>query len=160
MLVVTTNALKVGAKALPFPSWPGDHVLVALPGSKCDYRALEDFDNKFTVVEWLQEPANAMVVLCDVIGWLERRLNESEGPLLYINQPLDTGIETDDPSQIPPLAVEATFRSDGQINRLALGDMIATSPLLPDLFRKLNEHAVNDAQFTEILTDLFVEKNA
>lgn len=160
MLVVTTNALKVGAKALPFPSWPGDHVLVALPGSKCDYRALEDFDNKVVVIEWLQEPANGTVLLCDVIGWLDRRLNENEGPLLYIDQPFDKGIEPDDPDQIPPLAVEATFRSDGQINRLALGDMIATSPLLPDILRKLNKHTVNDAQFTEILTELFVGNSA
>lgn len=159
MLVVTTNALKAGTKALPYPSWPGLHVLVVLPGSKCDPRAFEDFDSRFVVVEWLQEPANATVLLCDVIGWLETRLNENEGPLLYIDRPLDTGIKPDDLGQIPPLAVDATFRSDRRINQLVLGDMIATSPLLPDLFRKLNDHAVNDTQFTEVLTDLFVWKD-
>lgn len=160
MLVMTTNALEAGTIAPPFPSWPGLHILIVLPGSGCDHQALETLNNRFVVVEWLQEPANATALLCDVIGWQERRLDEDEGPLFYIDQSLDKMIEPDEPNQIPPLAVDATFDPDGNINRLVLGEMIATSPLLPDLFRKLNGRTANDTQFTKILTDLFVWKDA
>jgi len=159
MLVVTTNALEAG-RAMPFPSWPGPHVLVILPGSDCDRRIFEKLGDRAVVVEWLQEPANATVLICDVISWLERRLDEDEGPLLYIDEPLGKTVEPDDPDRISPLAVDATFDPDGTINRLVLGEAIATSPLLPDLFRKLNGRVANDTQFTEILTDLFVWKDA
>ncbi|GAW37228.1 hypothetical protein RA2_04304 [Roseovarius sp. A-2] len=160
MLVMTTNALEAGTIAPPFPSWPGLHVLIVLPGSECDRQALEALNDRFIIIEWLQEPADATVLLCDVIGWLERRLDEDEGPLLYIDHPLGKAVEPDDPDQIPPLAVDATFDPDANINRLVLGEMIATSPLLPDLFRKLDGRPANDTQFTEILTDLFVWKDA
>jgi hypothetical protein len=160
MLVMTTNALEAGTIAPPFPSWPGLHVLIVLPGSECDRQALERLNDRFIVIEWLQEPDDATVLLCDVIGWMERQLDEDEGPLLYVDQPLGKTVEPDDPEQIPPLAVDATFDPDGKINRLILGEMIATSPLLPDLFRKLDGRAANDTQFTKILTDLFVWKDA
>lgn len=160
MLVMTTNALKAGTIASPFSSWPGLHVLIVLPGSECDRQALETLNDTFIVIEWLQEPADATVLLCDVMGWLERRLDEDEGPLLYIDHPLGKTAEPDDPDQIPPLAVDATFDSDANINQVVLGEMIATSPLLPDLFRKLNDRAVNDTQFTEILKELFVWTDA
>lgn len=157
MLVMTTNALEAGTAAPPLPSWPGLHVLIVLPRSECDRQALEWLNDRLVVVEWLQEPANAAGLLCDAIGWVERHLDEDEGPLLYIDQPLG---ETVEPDQIPPLAVDATFDPEGTINRLVLGEAIATSPLLPDLFRKLNGRVANDTQFTEILSDLFVWEDA
>lgn len=143
-----------------FRSWPGLHVLIVLPGSGFDRPTLERLKDRFVIVEWLQGPANSTVLLCDVIGWMERQLDEDEGPLLYLDQPLGRTAEPHDPDQVPALVVDAAFDPNGHINRLVLGEMIVTSPLLPDLFRKLNGRVANDMQFTEILTDLFVWKDA
>lgn len=159
MLILTTNALEGAAEAAPLTSWPGLHVLVALPGSGYDRRSLEALNDRFVIVEWLENPENTTALLADVIGWLERSLSEDEGPLLFLDQSLDEEVEADASSQIPSLAVDAKFSSDGKIKQLVLGEAMAANPLLPDLFRRLIGRELEDRLFIEVLTDLFVWKD-
>ncbi|MDE4099385.1 hypothetical protein [Phaeobacter gallaeciensis] len=152
MLILTTNAFETGSTLSPLPSWPGLHVLIVLPGAGRGLQNLDTLSEEFVIVEWLQSPENAADLLCDVFGWLRGRLDEDEGPLLYVNRPLG---KTGDPDQVSSVAVEAKFGPDGSFTQLALGELIAASPLLPDVFRKANGRAVSDTKFIKILKDIF-----
>lgn len=140
---------------LPLPSWPGLHVLIVLPGSDCGRHDFDSLGGDLVIVEWLQEPENATALLCDVVGWLKGRLDEDEGPLLYVDRPLGKTGDPNDPVQVPSGAVDAKFGPDGSLTQLALGELIAASPLLPDVFQKLNGRAVSDTQLTKVLKEIF-----
>lgn len=157
MLILTTNALMPGVGSYVLTDWPGQRVLVVLPGSGFGRAAIEALNASFIVLEWLEEPMGVSVVLRDVVGWLGTRLLQDDGPLLYLDQPYDAVV---DPAQVPPHAVQAEHAADGQLVRLVLGEMVAASPLLPGFFRMLDGHycqghAIDDTLMVELLTDTF-----
>ena len=155
MLILTTNAFEVGAMPPPLPSWPGLHILIVLPGSGCGRHDFDSLSGELVFVEWLQGPENATALLCDVVGLLKGRLDENEGPLLYVDRPLGKIGDPNDPVQVSSGAVDAKFGPDGRLTQLALGELIAASPLLPDVFQKLNARAVSDTKFTKVLEEIF-----
>lgn len=157
MLILTTNALMSGVRDNVLPDWPGQRVLVVLPGSGFDRGAIEALNARFIVLEWLEEPVGASVVLRDVVGWLGARLRQDDGPLLYLDRPFDA---VANPAQLHLHAVQAEYAPDGQLLQLVLGEMVAGSPLLPEFFRMLDRRlyegqAIDDALTVELLTDIF-----
>lgn len=156
MLVLTTNAIASWLKEPRISAWPGLHILVVLPDSGYDRHAVRSLNDTYIIIEWLQRPETTAVLLCDLIGLLERRLHEDEGPLLYLDQQTEKEAEPDEPSQISPHAAQAQYDPAGRITSLILGDMIATSPLLPGLLKVLTSHKVGDALLIETVKDSFV----
>lgn len=160
MLILTTNALVTGVGDTFLSEWPGMHVLVVLPGSGLDRAEMDGLNGRFILLEWLEEPADAAMLLRDVVGWLGPRLRQEDGPLLYLNRPFDMEDEAFDPIQVPGHAVQAEHAADGLLLRLVLGEMVATSTLLPGFFRMLDGrlcegHAIDDVLTVELLMDTF-----
>jgi len=155
MLILTTNALVQGVEDNPLPDWPGLRVLVVLPGSGLDRTAIKALNETHIVVEWLQPPANMAAFLCDAAGWLEGRLIEEMEPLLCLDQPVDPQTIADTAALVLPNAILSSFDADGRLVRLVLGEMIASSPLLPDFLRVVAGRGLDDALFVDLLTDAF-----
>lgn len=158
MLILTTNALAPGVGDILLPEWPGLQVLVVLPGAGLDRRAMDGLNDRFILLEWLEEPTSAALVLRDVVGWLGPRLRQEDGPLLYLDRPFDVAAEAFDPAQVPLHAVDAEHAADGRLLRLVLGEMVAASPLLAGFFRMLEGRlcegqAIDDALMVDLLAD-------
>lgn len=158
MLILTTNVLVPGVGDTVLPEWPGLHVLVVLPGSGLDRAAMDGLNNRFILLEWLEQPAAAALVLRDVVGWLGPRLRQEDGPLLYLDRPFDVATEASDPAQVPLHAVDGEYAADGRLLRLVLGEMVAASPLLPGFFRMLEGRlcegqVIDDALMVDLLAD-------
>lgn len=160
MLILTTNALVPGLEETALPDWPGLRVLVVLPGSGLDRAAINALNDRFILLEWLEDPATVSVVMRDIAGWLGPRLRRDDGPLLYLDRPFDPVAEASDPAQVPLHGVQAEHAPDGRLLRLVLGEMVAASPLLPGFFRMLDGRlcdgqAIDDALMVELLADTF-----
>lgn len=160
MLILTTNALIPGSGADPLPDWPGLRVLLVLPGSGLNRAAIEALNEAYVIVEWLQSPANMVDLLCDAAGWLENRLIQGEGPLLCLDQPVDAMSVAIASHEVQSNAVQADFDTEGRMVQLVLGEMIATSPLLPAFLRMVGKRAIEDVVFIELLNDVFTWKDA
>ena len=155
MLILTTNALNTGENVPHWPAWPGLRVLVVLPGSGHDRRAPAVTDDHI-VVEWLRTPESTTLLLNDVFSWLQNRLFEDEGPLLYLDTPIMDSDRRRDPDAISSDAVQANFDSANHLIQLVLGEMVATSPLLPETLRILAARNVDDVTMIDLLTEVLV----
>ena len=152
MLVLTSDVLPKNTRTITFPEWCGEHVLVVLPGSGLDRSTIEALNRDCIIIEWLQPPVSNAAVLNDVAGWLEDRLRRAVGPLLFMSQPHDGATR---PADVSPHAVKAQITADGRLSRLVLGEMVATSPLLPPFLRTIVERKVSDTLFVELLAEPF-----
>lgn len=150
MRIFTTNALKSDTKTESLTDWPGLQALVVLPGSELaerDSPALCDT----MIVEWLEPPENTAVLLRDVLNWLRYRLQDDEGPFLYINAPIWEEDSALVPNAVSPYEVHSELDSEGHVTRLVLGEMIATSPLLLEFLQTVEGRNLNDAAMVELL---------
>jgi hypothetical protein len=162
MLILTTNALTGEGDALAFAPWQGPRVLVVLPGSGMPRAALRGLDAGITVIEHLQPARGAAALLVDVMHWLAPRLAGAEGPLLYLDRPADPAFVAEQAelgrSHLHDVASE--LAGDGRLAMLRLGDMVATSPLLPAFFGFLGTRSIDDATLADLLGDTFARTYA
>jgi hypothetical protein len=158
MLILTNTSLQSPVSAPILADWPGLHLLVVLPGGpRFDIKAYQD---RFIIVEWLQPPRTATIVLADIFGWLKTRLPLDTGPLLYLDCPL-TKKDLRGLNLSPnPYCVEGDMTADGQLTQLCLGDMIATSPLLPGLVQILAARDVDDTTLMDVIASELAWENA
>lgn len=157
MLIVTNKTLQTPISSSILADWPGLHVLVVLPDNpRLDIKAHQD---RFVIIEWLQPPRTATILLADIFGWLSNRLRLDRGPLLFLDRPLAKkdlrGLKSPN-----PYGVESDFTADGRMIQLCLGEMIATSPLLPGLMQMLAVRDVEDTTLIDVITTELVWDNA
>ena len=143
------------------PLWSGPLVLVVLPGSGFGRAAIETLNESYIILEFLQPPAGIAPLLADVAGWLGHLLRRIDGPLLFLDQPLDAELlateaarGTDQPEEI-----HAALDAEGRLTLLRLGEMVASSPLLPGFFGFLDGRSIDDAQFVDLLNHAFAREN-
>ena len=158
MLILTNTTLQSPVAAPILADWPGLHVLVVLPDSpRLDIKAHQD---RFIIVEWLQPPRTATIILADIFGWLKTRLHLDTGPLLYLDRPLTKkDLRRLNPSP-DPYFVEGDLTAEGQMTQLCLGDMIATSPLLPGLVHMLAARDVDNTTLMDVIASELAWENA
>lgn len=157
MLILTTNAWLPGPEAPPVPEWPGPHVLIVLPGSGLGRARVEALNQTFIIVELLQPPAGAAAVLGDVMGWLGHLWRAVDGPVLWLDRPLDPEALAEAAAQgrANPHEIRAELTGEGRLTLLRFGEMVAGSPLLPGFFGFLKGRTVTDAVFVDLLTHAF-----
>jgi hypothetical protein len=161
MLILTTNACRPDPQAITVPLWSGPLVLVVLPGSGLGKATIEALNERFIILEFLQPPAGAAALFADIAGWLGHLLRRLDGPLLFLDQPLDTErlaaeavLGADQPEQI-----RAELDAQGRLTLLRLGEMVASSPLLPGFFGFLEGRTVDDTLFVDLLTHAFASES-
>ena len=161
MLILTTNAYRPGSQAAMVPPWSGPSLLVVLPGSGLDRTAIDALNQTFIILEFLQPPSGVAPLLADVVGWLGHHLRRVEGPVLFLDLPMDPEIVAAQAAQgmDQPEAIHAELDPDGKLTLLRLGEMVASSPLLPGFFRFLDGRAINDALFVDLLTHAFATES-
>ncbi|MBN2631457.1 MAG: hypothetical protein JXR75_13070 [Rhodobacteraceae bacterium] len=160
MLILTNTTLGRAAPDPLLAKWPGLHVLIILPDSGADPFIVQKYQNDFIIIEWLQPPKNSAVLLSDVFGWLKNRLGMDSGPLLFLDQPrMNDALPVLDDS-LSSFAVKADFGPDSRLSRLALGEMIATSPLLPDFLQMLSTRDVDDKTLIDLIATELAWENA
>ena len=159
MLIVTTNAFANSIDLGDFTNWPGLRVLVVLPGSGLSRSNIERLNEDFIIIEQLEPVPFVAGLFADAIGWLKAAITADEMPLLYVNQKIDDGFMRQQIGRIHQDCHDcsATLSEDGRLMHLRLGNMIATSPLLPDLLSLLRGRDVRDETFVELLTSVFVQ---
>lgn len=158
MLILTTNAHPAGSQV---PPWSGPLVLLVLPGSGLDRAAIEALNETFIILEFLQAPAGMAPLLADVAGWLGHLMRRLDGPLLFLDQPPGAGLLTTHAARGKdrPEEIAAEVGPDGSLCLLRMGEMVASSPLLPGFFRFLDGRAVDDALFVDLLTHAFASES-
>ena len=161
MLILTTNACRPGSEAPMVPHWSGPLVLVVLPGSGLDRTAIELLNETFIILELLQLPSATAPLLADVVGWLGHLLRRVDGPVLFLDQPLDPEALAAEATRgkHQPEAIRAELTPDGRLTLLRLGEMVASSPLLPGFFRFLDGRAIDDARLVDLLTHAFASES-
>ena len=116
-----------------------------------------------TVIEYLQRPAGTIRVMQDVLDAMRQTVRQPAGPILF----LDTAPAGDMSiaSQAALAAadahgIHADLDRDGRLSRLLLGEMVATSPLLPQLVQHLVRRGVDDARLVQALRTPFLQAPA
>ena len=157
MLIMTTNAFLSSSQTPMVSNWSGPLVLVVLPGSGIDRTAIEALNETFIILDFLQPPAGAAPLLADVVRWLGHLLRLCDGPVLFLDRPLDAEMLSTEAARgmEQPERIQAELDQQGRLTLLRLGEMVASSPLLPGFFGFLNGRAVNDALFVDLLTHAF-----
>ena len=157
MLIMTTNALLSSSQTPMVSNWSGPLVLVVLPGSGIDRTAIEALNETFIILDFLQPSAGAAPLLADVVRWLGHLLRLCDGPVLFLDRPLDAEMLSTEAARgmEQPERIHAELDQQGRLTLLRLGEMVASSPLLPGFFGFLNGRAVNDALFVDLLTHAF-----
>lgn len=163
MLIVTSNAVPDPATLGETDGWAEPHVLVALPGSGWTRAELRATQARATVIEYLQRPAGTIRVMQDVLDAMRQTVRQPAGPILF----LDTAPAGDMSiaSQAALAAadahgIHADLDRDGRLSRLLLGEMVATSPLLPQLVQHLVRRGVDDARLVQALRTPFLQAPA
>jgi hypothetical protein len=147
MLIFTTDVCLPGHD--PAPDWPGPRVLAVLPGSGLDPAAPPD---DAIVLEWLEPVPGLAQVLCEAVHRLGDLLRDGESPLLCLGAAPGPDDPLPDPDRVALHAIEARRDAAGRLTRLVLGEMVATSPLLPEALRLIAPHAADEGLFVELLT--------
>jgi hypothetical protein len=137
MLVLTQSALDPYGAIL---DWDGLRVIVRPPA-----RSAEAMPAGTVVAEYLQPPASATQILCDLVQWLRPRLAENSGPLLFLDRLTDI-------SEIRSLGARGRSHPTGiatgwdgdRLVMLTLGEEIVESPLLPEFLDVLRERGISD----------------
>ena len=162
MLIMTTNVFLSSSQMPLVSNWSGPLVLVVLPGSGIDRTAIEALNQTFVILDFLQPPAGAARLFADVVGWLGHLLRQRVGPVLFLDRPLDAEILSTEAARgmEQPERIHAELDQQGRLTLLRLGEMVASSPLLPGLFDFLNRRTVNDALFVDLLTHAFPSPTA
>ncbi len=150
MLILTESALDRYATV---PDWDGPRVVVRTPDRANEIRLPEGT----VVAEYLQPPASATQLLCDLTRWLRPRLAENTAPLLFLDRTADT-------SEIRSLAergrshakkVETEWEGD-RLVMLSVGAAVAETPMLPEFFDFLCERGLSeDTTMIRLLSETF-----
>lgn len=155
MLILTVSALNTLSQ---FPAWDGVRVLVrTIPeyGRQANSAALPEDP---VVVEYLQPFESVTQVICDLMLWLSPRLLENTSPLLFINRPTNQPeiLNLLDRGCIAPRAFITEFDETGRLLVLVLGQKIAQSPLLAEVFDFIRAHSpLDDHAMIELLDEAF-----
>lgn len=162
MLIVTSNAVTPTLDRTPLLVWPGPHVLVIRPGSGWSRSAIAGAQPAMTVIEYLQPQGRTVDLLRDALAAMRRTVQPITGALLYLDAPPVGPLMPQ--SQMArarrfPHAVEADAAGGG-LTRLLLGEMVATSPLLPRLIDHLAARGVDDDRFADALHTPFLQAPA
>lgn len=157
MLILTTDCYRPGSEAPMVPHWSGSLVLVVLPGSGLDKTAIETLNETFIILEFLQTPTGVAPLLADVVGWLGHLLRRVNGPVLFLDQLPDPELVASEAARgmAKPEEIRAELNADGRLTLLRMGELVASSPLLPAFFRILDGRSINDALFVDLLTHAF-----
>lgn len=158
MLILTTAVCPPDQD--PAPGWPGPRVLAVLPGSGLAPDAIAAMNDQAIVLEFLEPVSGLAQVLSEAVHRLGDRLCDGDSPLLCLGAAPGAGDPLPDPGSVPLHAVEATRDADGRLTRLVLGEMVATSPLLPEALRLIAPHAADETLFVTLLTDALAWGNA
>lgn len=154
MLILSTEVLANAKTSVDewVDFWDGPRVLVSVPDSPLDSGDLTSMEDRFYVLEYLQPPASASVVLCDVVRWLDHLLAESTWPLLYLagNNPTEYPAQAVKTDELSPWEIQAK-KTDGRLDSLLLGPTIVANPLLSEFFHFLHGREVNDRKLVDLL---------
>lgn len=157
MLVVTSESLPQDPEGLLACPWHGPRVLVLLPGNELSRVEVRDFATTHYVVDFLQRPASTGALLNDVLSFLRHEVERAEWPLVYFAQPLESGT-IDAVARLVvdrPHEVSVAFDANDRLVRLSLGEMVASSPLLPEFFAMMSERNVDDRFGADLLRATF-----
>lgn len=157
MLIINQRFLPCWEESNALRNWPGPHVLIIYPDSGLSRAQVVELNRCFIIIEYLQSPINAAGLFGDVLGWLDVLQREDGASILFIDGPFDAGLlaEQSERSAKAPNAVEAEMAKDGRVAMLRFGQMVATSPLLPEFFKCLPDPTISDAILVELLQDIF-----
>lgn len=131
-------------------------MLIVLPGSGLSRNALRRLNDDFIIIEHLQPVAGVADLLLDVMRWFPSLLAEAEYPLLYLDRPVDADFLAEQANLGRRHAHEVLSElTGGRLTMLRLGEMVATSPLLPEFFAFLQGRSLDDATFVDLLDNAF-----
>ncbi len=157
MLIITTNAFASGLDVGTVLPWAGPKILVILPGSGLAQQQIRCLEEEFITLEFLRPPEGIVDIMATLARCLLSRMREADWPLLYLDRPfappeIEAHLEVVR-EELHDIAWEVM--NDGQLAMLRAGEMVATSPLFPELLRLAGERAVGDVLFAELLRDTF-----
>lgn len=157
MLIITTNILASGLDTGTALSWAGPKILAVLPGSGLTQTRIRRLEDDFIIVEFLHPPRGAPEILAVLARRLGGRFRDADGPLLYLDRPFAAAEVKKhlEAMGADPHDLAWEIADGGRLAMLRAGEMIATSPLLPEALRMLGERAIDDALFVELLRDTF-----
>lgn len=155
MLIINANAFADAHQLLMHMPWQGPRVLISTPESGFSPGALERLSDDFFVIEHLEPVSSVATLLAETFRLLPWLL--AEHPLLYIDRQVDTSFLAKESQLGQSLAheVAADLTDEGRLTMLRLGEMIATSPLLPEFFAFLKDRSVNDTALVSLLDTAF-----
>lgn len=157
MLIINANALAGAQDILAHLSWQGPRVLISTPESGFTPSALRRLSDDIVVIEYLEPVSSAATLLAEVFRLLPWLLAEAEHPLLYIDRQVDADFLAKEAQLGQSLAheVASDLTDEGRLTMLRLGEMIATSPLLPEFFAFLKDRSVDDTALVSLLDTAF-----
>ncbi|RID90334.1 hypothetical protein D2N39_18385 [Gemmobacter lutimaris] len=161
MLILTSDTIADNSDTLS-ASWPGPRVLILRPDTGLSPADVERLNRDFIIVEHLEPAGGAAALLCDALGWLAPLLREADWPLLYLDHPAGAAFVAAEAAagQSHPHDLRADLSPEGRLLSLRLGEMIATSPLMPEFLAVLRGRPVEDATFAALLHDAFAWTSA
>ena len=163
MLIVTTNAIPAASDAAAMEGWAEPRVLVVLPASGWTEAELTAIQSRATVIEYLQPRATFAALMGDVQDMMRQTVRPVTGPLLFLDTPPVGDLSIAAQAQAAagaPYGITADVGGDGRMKRLLLGEMVATSPLLPQLLHHLARREVDDTRFAQALRTPFLQAPA
>lgn len=163
MLIITSNAITAATDRSGLAAWPQPHVLVIRPGSGWPRAAIRAAEADMTVIEYLQPCTRLVMLLQHVLAALRSTVQPITGPVLYLDEPIGGGLSMQ--AQADAVAANAHLvqvdpGGDGRVTRLLLGEMVATSPLLPELLAYLDRRRADDMQLAHALETPFLQAPA
>lgn len=153
MLAITSNAAIPSVEEELASSWNGPIVLVLLPDSIIGSAQTRRLAETFFVIEYLEELGGPVATLRDLLSLLRLQVERGDWPLLFLNSPRDPDFIASqyDLGLRRAHEVDAGFEPSGELAWLRLGEMVATSPVLPDILSFIEEKGVDDTQAVELL---------
>jgi hypothetical protein len=154
-MLVATSEVKNGVATSDWADrWRGPRVLVALPGSTRTPAQLQALEDRFIVVECLQQPVSAAWLLCEIMTRLRHLLDQPDWPLVFTADAIDpdhlAGLARSGAED--PWCIRHRFDAGGtKLEFLLLGKNIASNPLAPAFFDFLRGKDITDADFVALL---------
>lgn len=160
MLILTTRALGEEGELARFDAWPGPKILLVDPEHRMPWRKTQELCETFVVLEYLDVFPGALAALREIASLPGVQAQEGWGPMLYLDRPtcgMSLGEVLQELGQ-SPYAMRSEISDSGSLEMLLLGEMIAGSPLLNEVYDFLYERSINDETFVEMLDQTFAQR--
>lgn len=128
-----------------------------MPGNGLSRRTVRALAERHYVIDFLERPKSTASILCDVCGFLGHEFANPGWPLVYSAATLPAG----DLERVGryldshPHAVDCQMGPEHQLKSIELGEMVASSPLLPSFLELMAERDVDDVLFAELIAETF-----